>query len=66
MGHRTRGEELLMTETVEVPWVKLTAVVGGVLALAVVVRGVIGVVRIAIGEARYKAGDPDTWTRWLK
>ncbi|HEY6576131.1 MAG TPA: hypothetical protein VI029_14615 [Mycobacterium sp.] len=49
-----------MADDVEVAWIKLTAVVGGVVALAVVVRGVSAVVRIALGEARYRAGDPDT------
>jgi hypothetical protein len=65
MGVRTRREELLMADADEIPWGTLAAVAGGMVALAVVVRGVTAVVRIAFGEARYRASDPDTWLRWV-
>jgi hypothetical protein len=55
-----------MANTDEVPWGMVAAVAGGVVALAIVVRGVIAVVRIAFGEARYRAGDPDTWLKWVR
>ena len=55
-----------MSDTDEVPWAMLAAVAGGVVAVAVVVRGATGVVRIALGEARYRANDPDAWLKWLK
>jgi hypothetical protein len=66
MGLRSRREELLMADAGEVPWVTLAAVAGGLVAVAVVVRGATGVVRIALGEARYRASDPDAWLRWVK
>lgn len=66
MGHRTRHEESLMADVEEVPWGRLAAVAGGVVALAVVVRGVTAVARIALGEARYRASDPDVWLKWVK
>jgi hypothetical protein len=55
-----------MADTDEVPWGMLAAVAGGVVALAVVVRGAVAVVRIAVGEARYRASDPDRWFKWVK
>ena len=55
-----------MADADEVPWVMLAAVAGGVVALAIVVRGVVAVVRIALGEARYRASDPDAWLKWMK
>jgi hypothetical protein len=55
----------MMADADEIPWGTLAAVAGGVVALAVVVRGVTAVVRIALGEARYRASDPDTWLRWV-
>jgi hypothetical protein len=55
-----------MTDADEVPWGMLAAVAGGVVALAIVVRGATAVVRIALGEARYRAGDPDTWLKWVR
>lgn len=55
-----------MADAVEVPWVQLAAVAGGLIVLAVVVRGVSAVARVAIGEARYRANDPDAWLKWLK
>jgi hypothetical protein len=66
MEPHTRGEELLMADTVEVPWVRLAVVGGGLLALGLVVRGVTAVARIALAEARYRAGDPDTWLKWVR
>jgi hypothetical protein len=66
MEPHTGREEFLMADTVEVPWAQLAAVAGGVLALAIVVRGVTAVARIALGEARYRASDPDTWLKWVK
>ena len=54
-----------MADTVEIPWGQLAVVGGGLLVLAVVVRGVTAVVRIALGEARYRAGDPDVWLKWV-
>ena len=55
-----------MADADEVPWGKLAAAAAGLATLAVVVRGAIAVVRIALGEARYRAGDPDTWLKWVK
>jgi hypothetical protein len=55
-----------MADADEVPWAMLAAVAGGVVALAIVVRGVTGIVRIAVGEARYRANDPDAWLKWVK
>jgi len=55
-----------MANADEVPWAMLAAVAGGVVALAVVVRGVTAVVRIAMGEARYRASDPDAWLKWVR
>jgi len=66
MGYHNGRRDLQMTDDLELPWVKLAAVAGGVLALAVVVRGVTAVARIAWGEASYRAGDPDTWLKWVK
>ena len=54
-----------MADGDEVPWGKVAAVAGGVVSLAIVARGVRGLVRIAFGEARYRASDPDTWLRWV-
>jgi hypothetical protein len=58
--------ELLMADTDAVPWGTVAAVAGGLLAAAVVVRGVVGVARIAFGEARFRASDPDTWLKWVR
>jgi len=55
-----------MTDELELPWIKMAAVAGGVLTLAVVARGMVAIGRIAVGEARYRAGDPDTWLKWVK
>jgi hypothetical protein len=66
MGRRTRHEEFLMADAVEVPWVQLAAVAGGLVVLAIVVRGVTAVGRVALGEARYRAGDPDVWLKWVR
>ena len=55
-----------MADADEVPWAMLAAVAGGMVALAVVVRGVTAVVRIALGEARYRANDPDAWLKWIE
>ena len=55
-----------MPDADEVPWGMLAAVAGGLVALAIVVRGVTAVVRIAVGEARYRASDPDAWLKWVK
>ena len=55
-----------MADADEVPWGMLAAVAAGAVALAIVVRGAIGVVRIALGEARYRANDPDAWLKWIK
>jgi hypothetical protein len=66
MAVRTRHEELLMADTDEVPWGTVAAVAGGLLAAAIVVRGVVGVARIALGEARFRANDPDTWLKWVR
>jgi hypothetical protein len=60
------ARELLMADTDEVPWAMVAAVAGGLVAVAVVVRGVTGVVRIALGEARFRASDPDTWLKWVR
>ena len=54
-----------MVDAPVVPWGKVAAVTGGLVALAVVVRGVTGMVRIALGEARYRANDPDVWLKRL-
>jgi hypothetical protein len=55
-----------MADPVEVPWVQVAVVAGGLLVLAVVVRGVTAVARVALGEARYRARDPDAWLKWVK
>ena len=55
-----------MADTDQVPWGMVAAVAGGLVAVAVVVRGVTGVVRIALGEARFRASDPDTWLKWVR
>lgn len=55
-----------MADTDAVPWGTVAAVAGGLLAAAVVVRGVVGVARIAFGEARFRASDPDTWLKWVR
>jgi hypothetical protein len=55
-----------MTDAAPFPWVKLTSIVGGLAVLTVVVRGVTGVVRIALDEARYRVEDPDTWVKWAR
>src|SRR6188472_1599609 len=65
-GTRTRRKELLMPDTDDIPWATVAAVAGGLVAVAVVVRGVTGVVRIALGEARFRASDPDTWLKWVR
>jgi hypothetical protein len=66
MALRTRHEEVLMADTDMVPWGTVAAVAGGLVAVAVVVRGVRGAVRIALGEARFRASDPDTWLKWVR
>jgi uncharacterized membrane protein len=66
MALRTRREELLMADTDEVPWAMIAAAAGGLVAVAVVVRGVVGVTRIALGEARFRASDPDTWLKRIR
>ena len=55
-----------MPDTDDIPWATVAAVAGGLVAVAVVVRGVTGVVRIAPGEARFRASDPDTWLKWVR
>jgi hypothetical protein len=30
------------------------------------VRGVGAAVRLALGEARFRASDPDTWLKWVR
>jgi hypothetical protein len=55
-----------MADADEVPWGMLAAVAGGVVVLAVVKLGVTAVVRIALGEARYRANDPETWLKWVR
>ena len=54
-----------MADAVEVQWVKVAAVAGGLLTLTIIVRGVSAVARIALGEVRYRANDPDAWLKWL-
>jgi len=55
-----------MPDTDDIPWATVAAVAGGLVAVAVVVRGVVGVARIALGEARFRANDPDTWLKWVR
>jgi hypothetical protein len=55
-----------MDNDLEVPWNTVAIVAGGVVAAAIVLRGVVGIVRIALGEARYRARDPDAWLKWVK
>ena len=44
----------------------LAGVAVGAVALAVVAGGALAVVRIAVGEVRYRASDPDAWLKWIK
>jgi hypothetical protein len=54
-----------MPDAEEVPWGTLAAVAGGVVALTLVLRGIRGLVRITVGEARYRYSDPDKWFKWI-
>jgi hypothetical protein len=66
MDPSTRREELPVADADEVPWATVAAVAGGVVAMAVGIRLVVAAVRIAVGEARYQAADPDNWFKWLR
>ncbi len=55
-----------MVDEVEVPWGKLAAVACGALVLAGVVRGAYAISRVAVGEVRYRAADPDAWLKWVR
>jgi hypothetical protein len=66
MGGGTGCEEFLMADAEQVPWATLAGVAVGAVALAVVARGALAVVRIAVGEVRYRASDPDAWLKWIK
>ena len=54
-----------MPDADEVPWGTLAALAGGALALAIVLRVVKSLVRISVGEARYRYSDPDAWFKWI-
>ena len=60
-----QGEEIMMGNRVEIAWVRLAVVAGGVAALTVVARGISSLVVVALGEVNYHAEDPKSWARWL-
>jgi hypothetical protein len=66
MALRTRHEEVLMADTDMVPWGTVAAVAGGLVAVAVVVRVVRDTLPLPLGEARFRASDPDTWLKWVR
>ena len=41
----------------EVPWGKVAAIAGGVAAVGLTVRGVVGLTRVAFNEVRYRIFD---------
>ena len=54
-----------MADVEEGPWGKVAGLAAAALTVALILRGIRGLVRIAFGEARYRANDPDTWLKWV-
>ena len=54
-----------MKETPAVPLVHLVALAGGLVVVAIAVRGISAAIRVALEELDYRAGDLESWFRGL-